>query len=458
MEAMDLRAQGRTFWFLPAVFLVGCAAAGRESYDAMRTDVERAGIVDAQQQAADDGVLRAPVLERAAYVRAVLHRNRSIESARQGWRAAIARVRQSGALEDPMVTLEVAPLSIGSSSARFGYNAMISQHLPWPGKLSLEESVAKAEADAEKSDYEAARRELALTASLLYDEYFVAARSLDINAQHVELMRAMRAGALAQFEAGRASAQDPLQAEFELTHMEHDAVILASKRDVTVAQMNELLHRAPELPLPPPPKDLPLPSGPDVVDAQRLESEAVDRRPDIAAARQHARAEQARADRAGREYLPDVTVSTSYNSMWDTPEHRWMVGLGFNLPVQTGRRGGAVDEANASRAKFEADAERMSDAARTQVVVALKQLEESAHVLHIYEERLLPIARDEVQAARSAFTASQAPFVAVIDAEKNLRTVELEEQVARADYDRRRGELDRALGRIPGLDGKDGAQ
>jgi outer membrane protein TolC len=141
--------------------------------------------------------------------------------------------------------------------------------------------------------------------------------------------------------------------------------------------------------------------------------------------------------------------------MWDTPEHRWTVGLGFNLPVQTGRRGGAVDEANASRAKFEAEAARMSDAARTQVVVAMKQVEESAHVLHIYAERLLPIARDEVRAARSAFTASQVPFIAVIDAEKNLRTVELEEQVGRADYDRRRGELDRALGRIPGLDEKE---
>jgi outer membrane protein TolC len=144
--------------------------------------------------------------------------------------------------------------------------------------------------------------------------------------------------------------------------------------------------------------------------------------------------------------------------MWDMPEHRWMVGLSFNLPVQTGRRAGAVDEANASRARFEAEAARGSDMARTQVVVALKQLEEAAHVLHLYEERLVPIAKDEIQAARSAFTASQSPFVAVVDAEKNLRTVELEQQVARADYDRRRSELDRALGRIPGLDGKEDAQ
>lgn len=190
----------------------------------------------------------------------------------------------------------------------------------------------------------------------------------------------------------------------------------------------------------------------------RLETEAVNHRPDIAGARQHARAEEARAERAERESYPDVTVSTSYNSMWDAPEHRWMVGLSFNLPVQTGRRRGAVDEANAMRAKYEADAARMSDMARTQVVVAVKQLEEASHVLHIFEERLLPIARQQVDAARAAFISSQAPFVAAIDAEKNLRGVELDQQVAQADYDRRRGELDRALGRMPGLEEKEDAR
>ena len=454
---MNVWISRRAGWSAPALLLLGCATTGTEPYDAMRGEADR-GAADDRQQAVDDATLNGPVLDRAAYVRAVLDRSRSIESARQAWRAAIARVRQSGAFEDPMVTLEVAPLSIGSSNARFGWSGMVSQRLPWPGKLSLEATVSKAEADAQRCDYEAARRELALTASLLYDDYFVAVRSIEINAHHVELMRSMHGAAIAQFEAGRASAQDPLQAEFELTHMEHDTVILASQRDVTVAQMDELLHRDPALPLPPPPKDLPMPGDADVATPERLESEAVDHRPDIAGARQHAHAEEARAERAQRESLPDVTVSTSYNSMWDAPEHRWMVGLSFNLPVQLGRRRGAVDEANAMRAQYDADAARMSDMARTQVVVAQKQLEEASHVLHIFDERLLPIARQQVDAARAAFISSQTPFVSLIDAEKNLRGVELDRQVAAADYDRRRGELDRALGRIPGLDGKEASR
>ncbi len=454
---MNVWTSSRALWSAPAIVLLGCATTGTGSYDSMPAEADR-GVADDRQQADDNAALNGPVLDRSAYVRAVLGRSRSIESARQAWRAAIARVRESGAFEDPMVTFEVAPLSIGSSSARVGWTGMVSQRLPWPGKLSLEETVSKAEADAQRCDYESARRELALAATLLYDEYFVAVRSIEINAHHVELMRSMHAAAIAQFEAGRAAAQDPLQAEFELTHMEHDTVVLASRRDVTVAQMNELLHRDPELPLPPPPKDLPMPDVTEVGATGRLESEAIDRRPDIAGARQHARAEEARAERASRESYPDVTVSTSYNSMWDTPEHRWMVGLSFNLPVQLGRRRGAVEEANATREQYEADAVRMSDMARTQVVVALKQLEEAGHVLHIFAERLLPIARQQVDAARAAFIVSQAPFVSVIDAEKNLRGVELDQQVAQADYDRRRGQLDRALGRIPGLDGKEDAR
>jgi outer membrane protein TolC len=456
---MDSHAfAARAWWSAPAIMLVGCATTGRDSYDSMRTDADRAGLVEERARAADESALDGPVLERGAYVRVVLHRNPSIEAARQGWRAAIARVRQSGTFDDPMVNLELAPLSVGSSTARLGYTATVSQKLPWPGKLGLEESVAKAEAEAARSDFEAARRELALTASLLYDQYFVAVRSLEINEQHVALMRALKAGALAQFESGRASAQDPLQAEAELTHMEHDAVTLASERDVTIAQMNELLHRDPALPLPPPTKDVALSAPPDVRDAGRLGQQAATGRPEVEAARLHARAEQVRAERAERESYPDVTVSTSYNSMWDTPEHRWMVGLGFNLPVQLGRRRGAVEEGNAARARFESEATSLADKARTEVTVALQRLEEAGHILHLFEERLVPVARDQVDAARAGFIASRNDFVAVVAAEKNLRSVELDYQMARADFDRRRAELDRALGRIPGLDQEGASQ
>ncbi|MEO8799695.1 MAG: TolC family protein [Polyangiaceae bacterium] len=181
-------------------------------------------------------------------------------------------------------------------------------------------------------------------------------------------------------------------------------------------------------------------------------------RPEIEAARQRARAEQARGRRAERDSYPDVTVSTSYNSMWAMAEHRWMVGLGVDLPIQLGRRAGAVDEANAEHARFESEVTRLSDKARTDVAVALKRREEAEHVARLYKERLIPVAREQVDAARAGFVSSRNDFVAVVGAERNLRSVELAYQMALANLDRRRAELDSALGRIPGVDGSDGAR
>jgi outer membrane protein, heavy metal efflux system len=455
-SACPLRTGGATIGFAFIFAAPGCATtAGSTSYDNAQIEYHRSAQHGSRPKGNDPAAgLEANVLDRNAYVRAVLERNPTVESARQGWRAALSRVKQSGAFEDPMVDFGFAPLSIGSQ-ARFGYEVGISQRLPWFGKRGFQAAAAEAEASASKSDYESMKRDLALSAVVLYDQYFIAVRSIEINAHHIELVHAIRDAAAAQYRTGRASVQDPLQAETQLAHLEHDAATLASQRDVTVAQMNELLHRAPGLPLPPPPAELVMPTIPGAGEAEHLQSDAIAHRTEITAARQRAEGARARAAGADREHYPDVTVSTSYSSMWDMPEHRWMVGLGLSLPIQTGRRSAAGDEAVAMQAQFESDASRLTDAARTQVFVALKKIEESERVIGIFEKRLVPLARAQLDASRVGFTSSQNPFMAVMEAENNLRTVELDYQMARAECDRRTAELERALGRIPGLDAQE---
>jgi outer membrane protein TolC len=343
-------------------------------------------------------------------------------------------------------------LSIAAPDVPLGYELTISQKLPWFGKRRLDAALADAEVEASRADYEALRRELALSAVAVYDQYYVNGRMLELNQQHLELMKTMRDAANAALEAGRTGAQDPLQAEQELGHLEHDQLKLRIEREVTVAQMNELLHRAPEQPLPPPPRELPQARLADTASSKKLEERALASSSELQALRQRARAEQARAERAEREGYPDVTVSASYNSMWDMPEHRLMVGLGFNLPLQSAQREGAAEEARAMRAGIESEAARQTDATRTRVFVTLKKLQESEHVARLYEQRMLPLARQRIEAARAGFASGRADFSSVIDAERNLRAAELELVLARAEQYRRGAELERALGLVPGLD------
>lgn len=398
----------------------------------------------------DERALRSDTLERSALIRAVLDRNPSVESARQAWSAALARYRQAGAYEDPMVMASMAPLSIASSRARFGYEVTVSQRVPLGGKLDAQAAIAAAEAQVVASDYQETRLKLALMASELYDDYFVAVRSLEIQAQHLALVATLKQNALAAYESGHAAAQDSLQAESELARLEYQNTVYETQRDVAIAQINALLHRDVGAPLPPPRPDLRPRDASERESAMAIQ-QTIDERPDIVSAQARERVARARTVAAEREYYPDLTLSASYNSMWDMPEHRFMAGVALNIPLQRERRRGALDETVALRAASENEVQSMTDTARGEVAIALRQIEEAERGVQLYEQRLVPVARDRIEAARSGFIAAQNNFMTVIEAERGLRSAELELQMALADLSKRRAQYDRALGRIAGL-------
>lgn len=429
------------------VGVAGCAApGGARAYDGRHDEYLRTQ-PPPDGNPSGDLSLGAP-LERAALVRAVLARNPTIEAARQAWRAALEEVPQATALDDPMLSYAVAPFSI-ASDVRLGHEVQLSQRLPFPGKRRLAGEVAVAEAEAARSEAATVRLELALMASNLFDDYYVAARALTINAEHQALLAHLKQSAEAQYVAGRAAQQDPLQAEVELAHLEHERLVLETELAVLRAQANALLHRVVTAPLPPPPADLPATSK-AVAPLATLLDVALEKRPELEADRARLRAGDAAVDLAARERYPDLEIMGSYSSMWDMPEHQWMVGLGLNLPIWRGKRKAAERSAQAQTGRLTSQLEGRVDEIRVEVERSRRQLEEAMHVVHLYESRLVPAARDQVAAAMAGFPTGTTPFLAVIEAEKNQRVVKLRYETARADVHRRRAALDRATGRLPG--------
>ena len=431
--------------YIAASLSVACATAGQASFASMSRELSLAEAHTSKAREQDELALRAAELDRSALIRAVLDRNPSVESARQAWRAALARYRQAGAYEDPMLMGSFAPLSIGSTHSRFGFEVGVSQRIPLGGKLNAQSELAVAEARAAESDYAEARSRLALVASELYDDYFVAVRSLEIQAQHLALMDALKQNASAAYASGHASVQDTLQAEGELARLEYQSSVYETQRQVAVAQINALLHRDPELPLPQPPaalreRDSVAASAPDKLLAQR---------PDIAAAHARVRVAEARRQVAESEYHPDLTVELNYNSMWDMPEHRFMAGVSLNVPLQRERRQAAIDEAAAMRASAESETQNMTDTARGELAVAARRIDEAERAVALFEQRIVPIARERIEAARAGFISAQNSFTALIEAERALRSAELELLMAQSDVSKRKAALDRALGRMP---------
>jgi outer membrane protein TolC len=429
------------------------ACASSVDYHRQIEDLQRAEAAAPPADAGERLFEGDAFLDRARLVEAILARNPGVRAARDAWRAALARYPQETALDDPMLSYALRPRSIGSRDVDTGHEVGVSQAIPFPGKLALRGERAVAEAESARSDVEAERVQLAALASRLFDEYWLAARALETNALHAALLEDAHRAALSRYAAGSGSQQDVLAAETEQGMLAHEERELAAQQRIVAERINTLLHRSPELDLPPPPRELEADPPVHDVDAAALVAQALAARPELRSLAADVRAREAEVALARREFLPDFRVRGGYETTWQESALEPVVGLELNVPLQLARRRAALEEADARLSREQSRVRALEDRIRFEVTSAVERLRESQHLLEISQQRRLPPARDRVVGARASFASGKMSFLEFVDAERSLLSAEQAEFEVRADLSVRRAALARALGEIS-LQGK----
>ena len=448
MRANAMRA-GAAWLLLPLAATMACATASSTRYRNLSEGWQRAEAAAPPADAGDRLFEGATTLDRAELLRQVLARNPTVHAARDTWRAALARYPQVTALDDPMFSYDLRPRSIGSDEVHTANDFGLSQAIPFPGKLALRGERAVAEAESAQSDVETERVKLAALASRLFDEYWLAERALEINAQHASLLDDAHRVALSRYSVGTGSQQEVLAAETEQGMLSHQERELGAGRRIVAERINLLLHRSPELALPPPPRDLESDDPSPELDTAALIARALESRPELHALSARVRAREAEVALARREFLPDFTVRGGYQTSWQEAPLEPVVGVELNVPLQLGRRLAALDESDARLSREQSRLRALEDRIRFEVVSAVERLRESQHLLEISQHRRLPPARDRVVGARAAFASGQTTFLEFVDAERSLLAAEQAEFEVRADLSLRHTALSRALGEIP---------
>ncbi|MBI3821321.1 MAG: TolC family protein [Planctomycetes bacterium] len=182
---------------------------------------------------------------------------------------------------------------------------------------------------------------------------------------------------------------------------------------------------------------------------ESLRSNALAQRPDLKALENRVKAEENALLLALRDFYPDAEVTAAYDSIMGNGPARdlaFQVGVRINLPVRMGRRNGAVAEARAKIAQRRAELDGRVNQVQFQVQEAYEQLVESERILVLYDKTILPAARENVNAAQSAYTTGKTPFLSLIEAQRNLVSLRDRNYEATADYFRRVANLERAIG------------
>jgi outer membrane protein TolC len=296
------------------------------------------------------------------------------------------------------------------------------------------------------------RLQLIESAKDAFYEYYLVGRALAVNEETLERLRQFRSAAEALYRTPpkekKVSFQDVYQADVEIGRTQERQVTLERMRRVAVARMNTLMHRAPDLPLPPPPKEVD--DALSLPEPQALRAEALSRRPDLQALANHIAAEQASLDLAYKEFYPDLEPFFMYDRfMGNTSASRdlaTMLGVKLNLPVWQARRHGAVAEAEARIAQRRAEFDALSDRINFQVQDAYERVRESERVLKLYKDRILPDIELNVKTAQADYKPGLVPAVSVIQAERDRLALYDRYYEASAEYHRRLATLERAIG------------
>jgi len=396
-----------------------------------------------------DPFLDTKRLTQAQLVEATLTFSPALPAKRANWDAARARIEQALALSDPTISYGLAPNTIGTRGLDTGQKFELSQQLPWPGKRRLRGEIASYEADAAREDVATRRQDLIAAAESLFADWVFVHEAIRINTANQILWQEFRRIAEVKYATGSATKQDALRAQVEFSLLEHQAIVLERRRREVLAYINALLNRPPDAQLPPPGG---LPEPRNLPDAATLRAQALTTRPELKALSAYASAYQARTDLAQKEFYPDFKITTGYNSLWDREEKRFTVGVGINIPLYRAPKRAANSEARAMLKRNRWETEAKASQVESEVQRAFDQVEESRHVLGLYRAKLLPLAEETLEAAKSDYQAGSGDFLALVSAEKNTLQTQLQTKKALADYHQRLAELKRAVGGFDFLD------
>ncbi|NOZ51619.1 MAG: TolC family protein [Gammaproteobacteria bacterium] len=375
-------------------------------------------------------------------VAAVLIRNPDIPIMEATWEAAKARIEQANSFDDPVLSYSIAPQSAAVDDMDFGQKFFISQRLPWPGKRNLRGNVARYESDAAFVSIERARLKLIGAAKAAYADWWFVHAAIRINGINKLLLQEFQNIAEIKYSAGRASRQDALRAEVEQVLLEHRDIALERHRRDVLTNINTLLQRLPDQPLPLPaglPETILLPT------VEQLRELALEHDPTLRALVARIQVSRYKERLAERNDYPDITLNAGYNTLWNQSEKRLTVGASINIPLQ-GKRHAAKDEARAMTLRLDAQQRATVSQLMGDVQQALEKVRESEHILSLYQNRLLPLAEENLKAAQSDYEATSGNFLDLISAKKNLMQTRLQREQARADYHRRLAALEQLVG------------
>jgi len=337
---------------------------------------------------------------------------------------------QRSALPDPRLSLNAQNLPVDtfslSQEPMTQLQVGVSQMLPAPGKLALQEQAAELDAAAAEKTVHELRLQLARDVKTVWWNMFYLDRALETVQRNLSLLQQVISVAQSKYEVGQGGQQDVLLSQLEVSKLQLKEVELQGMRSKEQARLNTLLGRpaATQVDLPQT-QSQPLPNL-SAGDEHLLQT-ALTQRPSLAAQQNQIDSARSRVDLAKKDIYPDYSLGAVYGfrsgNNPDGSERPDMVSIlfGMNLPFfNSARTKHAVDQRTQEwlQQKYQLDDSRNQIAG--EIAAALAGYRQAAEQVHLFQDNVLPQARQTVESMLAGYQVNRVDFLSLIRSETSL--------------------------------------
>ncbi|HYS80635.1 MAG TPA: TolC family protein [Anaeromyxobacteraceae bacterium] len=363
-------------------------------------------------------------------------------------RAAESSVSPAGALDDPMLMVQLwnAPIDLSTVPLM----VQITQPLPLGGKRAARRDVARGDMAMAVAAAEAKARDVETAVAKAYFDLFLAERTIAVSSEIEGTLRSLLASAASRVAAGRGEESEVLRAKAETLKLRSESEAALARRTAANARLVALLDRPAGSEIGPtvePGLAAAIPAEPD------LRERAATERPEMAVARAAVAQVEAKLRLANAEKVPDVALFLGEMHAFRAPGQAdfLFAGVQVNLPIFSGEKNHPrVAGAEADLGAMRDDARAIENRVVSEVADAHAELTAERRQVELHHQ-LIPVARQALASAMGAYVAGRSAFVMVLDAERDLQMHELDLATHLAMYEQRLADLQRAVGSDLGL-------
>lgn len=377
---------------------------------------------------------RAPsVVDSDILVNLALQCSASQQAEVSRWNAQKHSSQVAGRLDDPKLMTGVAPETFDNDQFDSGFVVELSQTLPWPGRLSLDRKAALAQAEAWHERINLGEVSLAFQVRQHFAQWQYHQRLFELNQAHQQLWQEFIGIIRTKYATGTASKSAVLQASHEKHLLLQEAIELRAAIERDKSQIKRFVNL-------PTMTSLTLAESPSLESAPaniskvframlaELDSQPVMRQLSAKEKQKNYQTQLAEKDR-----YPSFTASARYNSVWMNDEQRWMVGVGFNIPLDFGKRTRRESALKAEAMALRYEQQDVRVQLREQLEQAKSLWQQAVDVNQLYQSELLPLAEENLVTARDEYQSGSNDFLSLLTAERQTLNTQRKAEQAQRD-------------------------